>query len=541
MADVKSKSQQAAESKRSVVITNYKNDKIELDPSTVIDFSIHESLEDNVIHGDITILDIGGFEERIPIIGQERITLRFGSKSIDNILPQNKHFVIYNMSPKLIDESRKQAYVLYFVSEEYIANLRYKVSRSYRKFGYEIVSDVYNNFIKPNVTFPKSIFGLDKKNVDSTLYQMHLVMGMFRPFECINMVAKKSVSGRGNKIGANFLFYENKDGFHFRSLESLLEPKSSVNDLEQMEDSTTLEKFRQSQELKFTVDPIVDRYVLMPANAMSEENNFDLSSEENIISSYKFESTFNVIANLVGGMYNSRLLTYDPITMRVGALDNEGATSSVGETDISTRKSSVTQKFYDFDYLGLFNQFTHTFGTSNPLITKTHFAYGSPEASYKYMSTNFERDGRKQTKLLSKIMGGETNYEKNSERWLLPNMSRKRQMKNIVLSIRVPGNQTRTIGDLVHIDLPSTHFSGEKHRYYAGNYLITHLSHKIIGDSYFMDMKLVKDNLSEKLKFYEDAYGVSRQELQDAGADESFLEALAADNNKWNEDEAGEE
>jgi len=38
MADVKSKSQQAAESKRSVVITNYKNDKIELDPSTVIDF-----------------------------------------------------------------------------------------------------------------------------------------------------------------------------------------------------------------------------------------------------------------------------------------------------------------------------------------------------------------------------------------------------------------------------------------------------------------------------------------------------------------------
>jgi len=541
MADVKSKSQQAAESKRSVVITNYKNDKIELDPSTVIDFSIHESLEDNVIHGDITILDIGGFEERIPIIGQERITLRFGSKSIDNILPQNKHFVIYNMSPKLIDESRKQAYVLYFVSEEYIANLRYKVSRSYRKFGYEIVSDVYNNFIKSNVTFPKSIFGLDKKNVDSTLYPMHLVMGMFRPFECINMVAKKSVSGRGNKIGANFLFYENKDGFHFRSLESLLEPKSSVNDLEQMEDSTTLEKFRQSQELKFTEDPIVDRYVLMPANAMSEENNFDLSSEENIISSYKFESTFNVIANLVGGMYNSRLLTYDPITMRVGALDNEGATSSVGETDISTRKSSVTQKFYDYDYLGLFNQFTHTFGTSNPLITKTHFAYGSPEASYKYMSTNFERDGRKQTKLLSKIMGGETNYEKNSERWLLPNMSRKRQMKNIVLSIRVPGNQTRTIGDLVHIDLPSTHFSGEKHRYYAGNYLITHLSHKIIGDSYFMDMKLVKDNLSEKLKFYEDAYGVSRQELQDAGADESFLEALAADNNKWNEDEAGEE
>ena len=66
--------------------------------------------------------------------------------------------------------------------------------------------------IKSNVTYPKSIFGVDNKNVDSTLYPMHFVMGMFRPFECINMVAKKSVSGRGNKIGSNFLFYENKDG-----------------------------------------------------------------------------------------------------------------------------------------------------------------------------------------------------------------------------------------------------------------------------------------------------------------------------------------
>ena len=42
-------------------------------------------LDDNVIHGDITILDIGGFEERIPIIGQERINIKFGSKSLDNI------------------------------------------------------------------------------------------------------------------------------------------------------------------------------------------------------------------------------------------------------------------------------------------------------------------------------------------------------------------------------------------------------------------------------------------------------------------------
>ena len=120
-------------------------------------------------------------------------------------------------------------------------------------------------------------------------------------------------------------------------------------------------------------------------------------------------------------------------------------------------------------------------------------------------------------------------------------MARNRQLKNIVLSVSVPGNHTRTVGDLVHIDLPSSHFAGEKHRYYAGNYLITELSHKITGDSYYMDMKLVKDNLSEKLKEFEDIYGVTDQEMLDAGAEQSFLDALVADNNVWDEDEAGEE
>ena len=56
-----------------------------------------------------------------------------------------------------------------------------------------------------------------------------------------------------------------------------------------------------------------------------------------------------------------------------------------------------------------------------------------------------------------------------------------------------------------------------------------------------MDMKLVKDNLSEKLENLEDLYGVTNQEMLDAGADQSFLDALVADDNTWSEDEAGEE
>ena len=40
-----------------------------------------------------------------------------------------------------------------------------------------------------------------------------------------------------------------------------------------------------------------------------------------------------------------------------------------------------------------------------------------------------------------------------------------------------------------------------------------------------MDMKLVKDN-NRTIKIFEDAFGVSQQELLDAGADQSFLMLL---------------
>ena len=53
--------------------------------------------------------------------------------------------------------------------------------------------------------------------------------------------------------------------------------------------------------------------------------------------------------------------------------------------------------------------------------------------------------------------------------------------------------------------------------------------------------ELKKHKLSEKLENLEDLYGVTNQEMLDAGADQSFLDALVADDNTWNEDEAGEE
>ena len=526
---------QTSEVSVSVEIENYLQQRISLDESLILDINIHESINDNTTHGDITLLDIGGFEERIPILGQERININFSSRS-NKLQEQQKHFIVYNMSAKIIDESRKQAYTLFFVSEEYISNLSQKVSRSYKsKFGWEIVTDVYTSFISNNVREPKALFADGEKNLDSAVYRMQLVMAQFRPFECMNLVAKRSVPARG--LG-KFLFYEDKYGYNFKSIESLLDPKSSVQDMDRVDDNS-LEKVVQSGSVELEENAVVSKYVLMPANALNENDDFELSAEDVIIQNFKFESTFNVIANIVGGMYSSRLITYDPVTQRIGSLDNEGASETLKGSDLSSRISNVKTNFYDFDYGQRYQQFTHIKGQNFPFVSRNHYALGKPNSCYKFMTTNFERNQRKQVNVLNVKAKNDSDIDNQVERWLLPNLSQNRQMKNVVLSIKVAGDHARTVGELVNVNLPSSYFDGEQHKYYSGNYLISELSHKIIDGQYFMDMKLIKDNLSSKLMSL--INGVSEQELLDAGADQSFIDALLADNNTWNEDEAGEE
>ena len=69
-------SRQIGERDLTVTITNYRQQDITLDPSTILDVMIHESLSDNTTHGEVTVLDIGGFEERIPIVGEEYINIK---------------------------------------------------------------------------------------------------------------------------------------------------------------------------------------------------------------------------------------------------------------------------------------------------------------------------------------------------------------------------------------------------------------------------------------------------------------------------------
>ena len=188
----------------------------------ILGFTINESLFDSsVITGDIKILDGAGLDERIPLIGQEKIRITLKNKLLDG--PDwDAEFTIVKRSAT-IEEGTTRFYVLDFCSDEFIANLRNRVSKSYKSMlASNIIEDIYNKYIVSDsfVTRAKDLQFDRKGNTDATFYGMHFVFPTVRPFKAINMVVRKSVASnvemRANQVNANFgryLFYENKFGF----------------------------------------------------------------------------------------------------------------------------------------------------------------------------------------------------------------------------------------------------------------------------------------------------------------------------------------
>lgn len=532
----------SGEAEYSVVIKNYTGKEFPVGPSAFLSFNIFESLMDeNVMHGDITLLDSAGFEERVPFIGEETIRVDFFNKR----MPKTKfsaEFVIYKMSEKVI-QNKSQVYTLFFISEEFISNLKNKISKSYKgKTSQEMVQDIYDNYIVKHLkkTNSKELFYDSVGNSDGAFLLGHYVFPYVRPFQAINLIAKKSLASTVN-LGSNqssianygsFVFFENQKGFWFKSIGDLINPQFTRQGAEFEESQQEViedggadarlvnaaarenkNKLRVETSPKTaSVDIPMAVYTITPADNMGTSP----ASSDRIVSSFKFLSVFDILSNIAGGMYGSRLLTYDPITQMVGE-DNLNFTSNVTASKREPRLMLGGQKaFYnEYGYLDEYENFRHIRETTgrdgevvggHPLVSNGHVGLGGFWANYKYKSTNFRHEIKQHINMLEREMTPSSKnfdrYDNQVERTILTTNAQRRMMKNIVVEIRVQGDHNRTIGEIVELKIPSYAYPDEPgHTYYRGNYLITKIKHNVNGDGLFnTEMQLVKDSLFTKLE-----------------------------------------
>ena len=185
-----------------------------------------ESIMDPSISMTLKFIDIDQVIGRKGITGGELIELTIKDGDEDEFKITPKHKMMLNAVTDMVTTSHFQEATLEFVSQEVVIN---ETSRLNQKFTGNISDTVKKILIddKKGLQTKKTLFGpKDEELSDGTKIEKSratnsyaFVGNLRRPFDTIQWLCPKSQS---SKNGFGFLFFETLDGYHFRSIESLL-------------------------------------------------------------------------------------------------------------------------------------------------------------------------------------------------------------------------------------------------------------------------------------------------------------------------------
>jgi len=178
---------------------------------SVLGFEIYEDIFSTALTGSLLIIDVDNISENGPIIGQEFLTLKFGTPTLDEF-DASFTFNITKVASKLDATKNAQVLTLNFIAPEIIRNQRVRVSKSYTDTISNIIQDVLKD--SRYINTKKKIF------IQETSGIRKVVSPNFHPYKFINNLTNEAISMSGSQ---NFIFYENIKGIHFETLDRIME------------------------------------------------------------------------------------------------------------------------------------------------------------------------------------------------------------------------------------------------------------------------------------------------------------------------------
>lgn len=189
-------------------------DNITIDLSTSFaDIMVYESIFDHFMTASVSVLDTFDLTNQLPIDGEEQIIIEFVTAGSDNILrfEGNLYRIVEDAGPN----GQTKGLVLHFVSEAGMMN-----QRVFERGGYK---DNTSNIAQR--VFQKLRYGEKVLQVEPTAQIENVVFPTVRPSVAMDLLANKSISNTNN---VGYVFYENKDAFHFRSVQSLMQEEPQL-------------------------------------------------------------------------------------------------------------------------------------------------------------------------------------------------------------------------------------------------------------------------------------------------------------------------
>lgn len=401
--------------------------KIEL-KKLLLDMSYYEDIYTFVVSGNITIIDAQGFIELLQLTGNEFIEIEFG-KVKDAPNKNAQRFRVYKLgNRKPSGNNNSEPYTLYFCSEELMLSEQTKISKSYvgQKIS-DIVKDILVEKLKVKSTSIQTI--------EETTGMYDFVIPRMKPFEAISWV---STYARPQRYGstADMLFFETKNGFNFRSLQSMYK------------------------------DDIYTTYRYEPKNISQDNQNFQDKTTQ--VLNYEFNKVYDMMHDINSGAFSNRLVSIDPMTRSFNITDfdyNKNKMEKLNPegvlNDLQNRLGKNISQAFD----GVLKVVT---GNSN----QTNIPYIKSKEGSTAKDISIETFVPLRTAAISLA-----NYTS--------------------IKMSIPGDPGITAGRTINFDLYSlkpTDNLKELDKFYSGKYLVTAVRHIIQPNRYQTILEIAKDS-----------------------------------------------
>ena len=399
--------------------------------NSILGIDYYEDILSPCITMTIDLMNAYSIFNGLPIRGGESVAMEietvFGNFRLDG----EKAMFVTKLSG--LDAQRKsESFTLHLTSKEALQNETVRCCEKYNNANINThVEDILTN------TLQTTKIG----KIEQTSNTYSFIGNNKKPFHILTWLGPKSVStlssqsgtsGKEAKGTAGFLFYENKDGFNFRSIDSLVS-------------NTQLQSSSSNKENIFKYN--------YSGKGMIESNNLNNNFE---ILNYNYEKNIDLMKSLRVGMYVNKTYFYNMYTQELDIYKYR-LKDELGDKTLGGNESiAISEQFGDSITRILVRASDHGI-----LDSKGTFAQSG-------------RDNADMSK----------------------SFSRYNLLFTQALNINIPCNVKLKAGDIIYAQFPQMESAqpGEVDKEQSGNYLIKELRHHFSPNEMLTSLRLVRDS-----------------------------------------------
>lgn len=245
----------------------------------LVSLELYESLYDPFISGKLVLNDAQALRDFFPMVGNEMVRLSFETPTIGKDFAYEGDFFLYDSGDTSRISERSSVYVLNFISKEAVIDRNKRISKTLKGNPTDMITYLLGD---NGLQTEKAVFMEEPRN------QFAFCANWWKPTKAIKFLTERCVSAEGSP---SFLFFENKRGFIFTSLESMLKPDVGIT-------------------AKFTMD----NYSRRMGDKSSSHR--DTTKDYESILQIDYHNGFDYFQRLESGYYGGETITLDLTTQR---------------------------------------------------------------------------------------------------------------------------------------------------------------------------------------------------------------------------------